>query len=612
MNQLIIVLAFGVSFVAQAQMDLRGLPPARTAQESVSTLDQRRNALVDYFVNQPLGEPPQWKKVSFHAFSNTTLARLYRKTDLAAVSENILKPEFQPWQTGTDFALIGSLCRRRGDYDFTLNTLVRMAYMDFQAHQTLLTPAARDKMYHVLLSEKGNVHHDQISVGGCMTVTDTENHILQIEVSRYLTNQLLLAEAKKLGQPTEAYDNSKNGFNEWMLNHLAEFLKNDFSEFNSRPYEGYAWMSINNLYDYAENPQVKLMAQMTLDYLSAKFAIGSNGMRRMQPYRRLKELLNSNRLVAGDLATQRNFYLGGNYNYLAFESNNGLPGLYPEEEIQSMMPAMGHYQIPNLILDTQIDKQTEYFQKIRHSDVEIYHSSPSFLLTSGGRYRNMPDFGTGGNDAWAVATTIIPTRGEAELKNLFYILGDKDVNRRNNTCFAKNFACGFNIHVPENLDKSCVVKKDQWQFYDMQKCKNYGFYVAINQVKPDQDWDDVNDNYATMEVVEADGRFDQFMQSRIEQNPQKNIKAESGSIYKTYMGHTLEFVIYNANLGAYPVTAIDGVKQIADFNLWPRAEGDIMTSVEPGLIEIRNLKLRKKLILDGRNALAPKRIESAL
>lgn len=612
MNQLILAFTLLCTLAVEAQMDLRGLPPARTAAESVATRGDRRDVLLDYFTAQPLGEPPQWKGVSFHAFANTTLARLYRKTDLAAVSANILKPEFQPWPTGTDFALIGSLCRRRGDYDFTLNTLVRMAYLDYQAKQTLLTPAARDKLYHVLLSEKGNVHHDKISVGGCITVTDTENHILQIEISRYLTNQLLFAEAKKLGQPTDAYDNSKNGFNEWMLNHLNVFLKNDFSEFNSRPYEGYAWMSINNLYDYAENPQVKLTAQMTLDYLSAKFAIGSNGMRRMQPYRRLKELLNSDRLVAGDLATQRNFYLGGNYNYLSFESSNGQPGMYPEEEIQSMMPAMGQYRIPDLILDTQIDKRTEYFQKIRHSDVEIYHSSPSFLLTSGGRYRNMPDFGTGGNDAWAVATTIIPTKGEAELKNLFYILGDKDKNRRNNTCFAQNFACGFNVHVPENLDASCVVTKDKWMFYDMQKCKNYGFYVAINKTKPSRDWDDVNANYVTMEVVEADGQFEKFMSTRMEQNPQKNIKEDADSVYKTYTGHTLEFVIYNANLDAYPVTAIDGVKQLANMMKWPRAEGDIMSSVEPGLIEIRNTKLRKKLTLDARNVLAPKRTESAL
>ncbi|MBY0452209.1 MAG: hypothetical protein K2P92_04175, partial [Bdellovibrionaceae bacterium] len=317
-------------------------------------------------------------------------------------------------------------------------------------------------------------------------------------------------------------------------------------------------------------------------------------------------------LVAGDLATQRNFYLGGNCNYLSFESSNGQPGMYPEEEIQSMMPAMGQYRIPDLILDTQIDKRTEYFQKIRHSDVEIYHSSPSFLLTSGGRYRNMPDFGTGGNDAWAVATTIIPTKGEAELKNLFYILGDKDKNRRNNTCFAQNFACGFNVHVPENLDASCVVTKDKWMFYDMQKCKNYGFYVAINKTKPSRDWDDVNANYVTMEVVEADGQFEKFMSTRMEQNPQKNIKEDAGSVYKTYTGHTLEFVIYNANLDAYPVTAIDGVKQLANMMKWPRAEGDIMSSVEPGLIEIRNTKLRKKLTLDARNVLAPKRTESAL
>ncbi len=597
---------------AQAEIDLTRLSPAQTVQESLNTLPIRQAAILETYLKQPLAPPPVWPKVGMQDFAGTMISRLLYKTDLQNVSENILKPDFKPWLTGTDFALIGSLCRRKGDYDFVAQSLLRIAYIDDQAGQKLLSVPAREKLLHVLLYEKGIVHHEKISVGGCMTVTDTENHILMTEISRYLTNQLLFAEAKKLNQPADLYDNSKNGFDQWILNHLAEYLKKDFSEFNSRPYEGYTQITLNNLYDYARNPQVKMMAQMVLDYSSAKFAIGSNGMRRSAPYRRQKEWLNYDDLVHYDTVVVRNFFLAGNHNYTGFADSNRSSDTFNDELYHALMAAAGSYRTPRLILDTQIEKEQEYFQKIRHSDVEIYHSSPSFLLTAGGRYRDMPDFGTGGNDAWAVATTILPTKGEATMKNLFYIVGDKEKNRRNNTCMTKNFACGFNIHVPENLDASCVVKSGKWSFYDMQKCKNYGFYVAINQMKTDKEWDDVNANYNVMEVVEADGQFDKFMNSRMQQNPQKNIKQDAASVYTTYDGRTVEFFIYNANLGAYSVTKVNGVKQTADFNLWPRAEGDVMNSVEPGLIEIKNTKLRQKLTLDARNAQAPKRTESAL
>lgn len=595
---------------AYAQVDLTRLSPARTVQESVESLPLRQQAIFATYLRQPLAPPPVWPKAGFQEFAGTMISRLLYKTELQQVSDNILRPDFKPWLTGTDFALIGSLCRRKGDYDFVLQILLRIAYIDDQSGQKLLTQAARDKMNHVLLSENGIVHHEKISVGGCMTVTDTENHILMTEVSRYLTNQLLFAEAKKLNQPAGLYDNSQNGFDQWMLNHLAEFLKNDFSEFNSRPYEGYTQITLNNLYDYSKNPQVKMMAQMVLDYSAAKFAIGSNGMRRSAPYRRQKDWLNYDDLVFYDTIVGRNFFLAGNYNYVGFVDSGRDAAVFTDEVYHATMAAAGGYRIPALILDTQIEKDHEYFQKIRHSDVEIYHSSPSFMLTAGGRYRNLPDFGTGGNDAWAVATTILPTKGEATMKNLFYILGDKDKSRRNNTCMTKNFACGFNIHIPENLDASCVVKNGKWSFYDMQKCKNYGFYVAINTMKTDKEWDDVNTNYNVMEVVEADGQFEKFMSTRMQQNPQKNIKQDAASLYTTYDGRVIEFFLYNANLGAYSVTKINGVQQTADFNLWPRAEGDIMNSVTPGLIEIRNNKLRKKLTLDARNPLLPLRTES--
>jgi hypothetical protein len=465
--------------------------------------------------------------------------------------------------------------------------LLKIAYLDLNAQKTLLSAAARDKLYHVLLSEKGVEHHDKITIGGCITVTDTENHILMTETSRYLTNQLLYMEGLEKGQLLTDYDNSKNGFDEWMLNHLADFIKNDFSEFNSRPYEGFTLIVLHNLYDHALNPKLKTMAQIILDYSSAKYAVGTNGMRRLVPFRRQKWKLNANRLLDYDNAAFRQIFLAGNYNYMTYESDStffaDMEGGY-----ETLMAAVSDYRLPELILDTQIDKSLSYFQTVRHTDVEMFFSSPSFLLTSGGRWRAVPGFGSSENNAWAVATSIIPTAGEAELKNLFYILGDKKVSKRNNLCFAQNFACGFNIHIPENLPTDCGVTHGNWSFYDMKKCKGYNFFVAINSHKPNSDWDESNDDYSTLEVQEAAGSFDDFMLKAELNNPEPNFIHDQPNRYTTFNGHVVDFVFYNSDLANSPVRAIDGVIQETDVMKWPRAQGDIINSPVPGLVEIQS------------------------
>ena len=110
---------------------------------------------------------------------------------------------------------------------------------------------------------------------------------------------------------------------------------------------------------------------MVLDYSSAKFAIGSNGMRRSAPYRRQKEWLNYDDLVHYDTVVVRNFFLAGNHNYTGFADSNRSSDTFNDELYHALMAAAGSYRTPRLILDTQIEKEQEYFQKIRHSDVEI-------------------------------------------------------------------------------------------------------------------------------------------------------------------------------------------------------------------------------------------------
>jgi hypothetical protein len=73
-------------------------------------------------------------------------------------------------------------------------------------------------------------------------------------------------------------------------------------------------MAIRNLADYASTASVKEEARMVLDYLAAKFAAGSNGLRRSAPFRRHNDHLDFGLLYANwsDEETWRFIVMGGN------------------------------------------------------------------------------------------------------------------------------------------------------------------------------------------------------------------------------------------------------------------------------------------------------------
>lgn len=76
-------------------------------------------------------------------------------------------------------------------------------------------------------------------------VPETESHLLMIESTRYLVNQLPF---ERTGD--EAYKNRTNGLTDWLLSHLQTFAKHDFLEFNSRPYSRLTMHAIMNFYEF--------------------------------------------------------------------------------------------------------------------------------------------------------------------------------------------------------------------------------------------------------------------------------------------------------------------------------------------------------------------------
>ena len=584
--------------------------------------------MFDEYSRAPLANAPTPPKVGFGIFAQTMIARMVERRDLESVNKTLEAENFVPWLPGTDFKILS--CERVGDYDFVLQSLIKMAYLEIQSNFTLLTEKARQKLFTELLNVSGSEVFKKFRMD-CkvlkVRITDTENHILMTQIARYLTNQIYFNHFEKAfgrrpnPREIEEYNNLKNGLKDWMLEHLAEFLEHDFSEFNSRPYESHAAIPIGNLYTYAEDADVKRMAQMVLDYLSAKMAVQSNGYRRWAPFRRQKGYRMVDDVLHGDTNMKRYSVFAGNPRLIR-------ESLIPQEPAQyyhEFMAATETYQMPDMLMDIMLNKKTEYYQSIRHEAVEMFHSSPSFLLTGGGTFVDFPDANTGGNNAWAVPTSVIPTRSsEIQTKNYFRIEGHRrmGLSRRNNLCMTKNFACGFNVEVPKNIPESCIRREHRWTFYDLKNCQpSLGFYLASYVVHKSESLYQFGGqhieeaNYGFFEVVEADRPFDQFVAKVLGQNDGTRLQGEAW-VYTTSDDRKIEFKPFYGGLNrTLPYNQINRIVKAdgrietpeIDSRKWPRLSGDVMNFLREGVIEIRNNQLGQKLILDTSNPLKPVR-----
>ncbi|HEY7461197.1 MAG TPA: hypothetical protein VIC59_04920, partial [Gemmatimonadota bacterium] len=201
------------------------------------------------------------------------------------------------------------------DYDMTQMFLIPLAYRYYDE----LGEQAREHLIWTLLG-RGVVHRinrpDTLTSGGtpddwarigyiipargtpagtALPIThtslyETENHILMILAARYLTNQLLYQR-----DPAPRHDNRRNGdedrphTTDVLLSLLRNILRGDFSEYNAKPYQTQTRFALLNLATFAYESEVRLAARMVLDYVSARFAVTSNDLRRMLPFRRRNE-----------------------------------------------------------------------------------------------------------------------------------------------------------------------------------------------------------------------------------------------------------------------------------------------------------------------------------
>ncbi|MFE7182230.1 LGFP repeat-containing protein, partial [Streptomyces erythrochromogenes] len=412
-------------------------------------------------------------------------------------------------QVGTSFDE-GVLGTRKGDYDMALKGLMvalyryRGLFTEEEVERTLikLVPTEIGGPLRLSLHEYVFLTED---------APETENHILMIESTRYLVNQLLHDRIDD-----QRFDNSANGLASWLLGHLQQFAKHDFLEFNSRIYQRLSLHALLNLHEFARDERIRKAAQIILDYSMVKFAISSCRLRRVCPFRRKPENVNStgdhNDLFLDPHADPLTAFFDC---YTGPTDRDGNPTpWYPDvHTFNAVIGGLGSYRPPPAAYILAMKKLEEPEQHVFHhgqrpqlheADVdaegglEIYSRSSSYLLTAGGMQLNS---GYGGIfDYFAdcrecsipQSTTLmfsrafdVKDRPELDLKFADLIRFDRWPLEAapNNTAVHRGFACGANFEVPSKwLTLTGTTWEDGWLFLNLNKqLPDYGplgLYVA--------------------------------------------------------------------------------------------------------------------------------------
>jgi hypothetical protein len=248
---------------------------------------------------------------------------------------------------------------------------------------------------------------------------ETENHLFMQNVSKYLKNKMLIEELYALHDDDgrEEYEDYNQELREWLLKRLQRVVREDFAEYNSKPYSGFSITAITNLHDFAceagyltvdrtlgfprycapEDKRLVDAAASVLDLTAAKAALSTNQGRRFIPFRRLADTSAVYTLGAlgldGSRALLRHILeLGGGSDHMLAANQlwtgmtfHGPGGHAATESLGSMVwHATSVYQPHAMILDLAIDKSTPYEQTYRHAGWERYSSGRAWLLTAGG------------------------------------------------------------------------------------------------------------------------------------------------------------------------------------------------------------------------------------
>jgi len=493
---------------------------------------------------------------------------------------------------------------------------------------------------------------------GFLRIPESENHLYMINSSRYLTNKLII-EALTDQDDKDTFEDDQEDIKAWLLERMQRAVKEDFREYNARPYQRYTIMSLLNIYDFSGDPELVAAAQSVLDFASAKFAAGSNQGRRIPPFRRLLESIPAD--FIGDPPRQL-FELSGGADHqiaamllFAGQTQNVPEGKAAINSVGQMMPAASSsYRPDRVILEVATNKTKRYEQRIRHDGAESYFSTPGFLLSAGGiqaGLANRPILGVEfdppkglpfDNDRGAaMPTTLIPSaslRPQASVVDLLRIEGtrekyesaDKDKNLPtvtpwsfdHNVCVWRGFACGTNIVVPSAMDNpQCLTTTpgapNEWRFIDSAVCPAYSgaphFYVILYRqacTASSSQCEGIS-NWGFFEAVDNPQMpFEQFKAQVVARNAAFYVAVPSGLVgnYVAADGTRVTYGVRDHALDS-DKTGISGINNLVVPQLpdWGFAEGDIIKADGTGRMSIHAPGLQRWIDIDFTDDEHPKR-----
>jgi hypothetical protein len=611
--------------------------PATNIEESIASLKDREYRILSYFAQIPLplnsslddnfGDKSPFPTNPFFNSRNDTyilcsrwisriLLGCYNNSDIEKI---FLKESTRPFAL-PGFSALSGPCTRDGDYDFVTINLVQLLYIAKENSGSMsaeIFALIRDKLLTIFGRTIGTTIrtycHFLRNITVVLDVEDTENHVLQVEISRYLTNQLLL----EIYPNASEFNNTLNGNKDWMLKHLATFLRTYFIEYNSRPYQLFTVKALSILHSYANEKEIVQVAEMILNVIGVYSSLQTNHLRRFVPFMRQTPYINKTESWQGDSEFYRLAILVGNYATLD-GPNYTLPGGGREDLRQSYLlvnTVANKYRLSDDILRNffRQEGEVEYFIG-NHDAMEIYYSTPRVLISGGGHavlgyppnitfpsgilppesllrailesiYTNLRILDQGQTRS----TTIIPSvKRSMDIRDMMRFEGSKDFEKAaqgRNLCVAPGFACGMQFQYGRIIDPikdQCSMVVGDWRFFDLSdnnalhsECPKYGFYMAVYERQCNK-CSLKADTYGLVEIVELVDTlsFESFQQMVIANNPQA-FTSHAVHKYKTIDRTEIEFQIDPGDDAQSQLLRITSVDNEDDFEFnrnyrkWP-------------------------------------------
>ena len=328
--------------------------------------------------------------------------------------------------------------------------------------------------------------------------------------------------------------------------------------------------------------------------------------------------------------------LVGNYGYL---EEHGW--LLPEGDGQRhfiLYAATTSYRMDEVLLDIAIGGGSPQFFTSYHDTVEAYYSSPLYLLSAGGIYRDAESFdirnvptwlekiiinGIVDSDkeaGWAQPSTLVPmNESSADIRDMIRFEGNKDMEQRSNTCIAPRFLCGLapllGTKVGAVMNTCTGWVAGRWKFFDFRSSTgcplDYGLYVALYEAPCDSDRCSVASNtktFGVMEVAEASSllTFDEFYKGVLYNNAGR-FKSSGVETYVTIAGDTIQFEVFPSQRGFSSLRGFNGDQFNEDSRTWPLARGSPIESPEPGLFTFSGPSVGRRLVIDMTDSQSPRR-----